>query len=373
MPRLDTNRNLTLRDLVTRLTDYNVFGMADSIVIASDFQRGDEENGIWTIAQQRELVDSVQNNFPIGNITLVKEHKSAVSSAEPWMVLDGGNRSRTFRDYHNDKIDDKEGCKYSELCEREKARIDNIYIQIVWITIEHNDPPNIISEMFKRLNTGASPLSQGELIKAHGWKCNVPEIEMAKKLIGNEWVSIFPFPDTQNTQLCTLRTNWINTFGNLGETKRCDTLAMMCGYIVSAKKSDSAYFDRRYDKIHKGFTDPMNPDDEYAMSSEKFDQIIKKLNIFVNVMKSILQSSFPFGKITKGIISKSKIAPIWKVICEDIKKPSLLKIVNFYKKMSEDRDLHSIYNSILQGGGNNEMSTNKIDNVLSMIESWKPE
>ena len=61
------------------------------------------------------------------------------------------------------------------------------------------------------------------------------------------------------------------------------------------------------------------------------------------------------------------------MICEDIKKPSLLKMVDFYKKMSEDRDLHSIYNSILQGGGNNEMSTNKIDNVLSMIESWKPE
>ena len=98
MPRLETNRNLSIMDLVTRLTDPTVYGPADSIVIASEFQRGDEETGIWNVKQQRNLVDSVQQNFPIGNITLVKDHESAMAYNEPWMVLDGGTRARSLRD-----------------------------------------------------------------------------------------------------------------------------------------------------------------------------------------------------------------------------------------------------------------------------------
>ena len=34
-------------------------------------------------------------------------------------------------------------------------------------------------------------LSQGELIKAHGWKGNISEIELAKAIIGNCWTSSF--------------------------------------------------------------------------------------------------------------------------------------------------------------------------------------
>lgn len=367
MPRLETNRNLTIRDFVTRLIDPTIYGVSDSIVIASEFQRGDEETGIWTISQQRNLVDSVQRNFPIGNITLVKDHESAMAYNEPWMVLDGGNRARSLRDYILDLIQDKQERKYSELDVREQARIDNIHIQIIWITIERNDPPNIISEMFARLNTSASPLSQGELIKAQGWKGNVPEIEMAKKLIGDDWMTDFSCPS-----VVPLRAKWIDTFGDLGETKRCDTLAMMCGFIVSAKEGNFAYFEKKYSVLYPKFTNPMCPNEEHAMTQEKQHNIVKKLNTFTNLMNKIPLTLF--GSSKKGILPKSKVAPIWKCICEDKMTPQLRKkMIQFYEQMNVDDELRSRYESALTKNGNNEMTTEKIDNVLTMIDHWNPD
>lgn len=367
MPRLETNRNLSIMDLVTRLTDPTVYGPADSIVIASEFQRGDEETGIWNVKQQRNLVDSVQQNFPIGNITLVKDHESAMAYNEPWMVLDGGNRARSLRDYMLDYIQDKQERKYSELDEREKARIANIHIQIVWITIERNDPPNIISVMFTRLNTTASPLTNGELIKAHAWKGNVPEIEMAKKLIGDDWVTAFSCP-----LMVSLRAKWVATFGDLAETKRCDTLAMICGFIVSAKEGNFAYFEKKYNVLHNKFTNPIHPDEEHAMTPEKHQNIVKKLKTFVNLMKKIPLTSF--GKITKGILPKSKVAPIWKRICEDQMTPQFQhKMIQFYNTMDEDDDLRRRYQEALAADGNKfDMSSSKVDNVLNIIDNWVP-
>ena len=44
--------------------------------------------------------------------------------------------------------------------------------------------------MFIRLNTSAKTLSQGELIKAYGWKSNIFEIELAKLIIKDSWGSM---------------------------------------------------------------------------------------------------------------------------------------------------------------------------------------
>ena len=63
-------------------------------------------------------------------------------------------------------------------------------------------------------------------------------------------------------------------------------------------------------------------------------------------MKKIPLTSF--GKITKGILPKSKVAPIWKRICEDQMTPQFQhKMIQFYKTMDEDdeEELMSIESS----------------------------
>ena len=118
------------------------------------------------------------------------------------------------------------------------------------VTIKHR-PTNTISEMFKRLNTLGDKLSNGELIKGHGWKGNVPEIEMAKRIIQDDWTS-----SNYDPRITELRTNWINSIGDIGETKRCDNIAMMCGFIISAKTSNFENFRNEYAKLEPKFTNP---------------------------------------------------------------------------------------------------------------------
>tara|TARA_B110000008_G_scaffold153628_1_gene154745 strand:- start:164 stop:1273 length:1110 start_codon:yes stop_codon:yes gene_type:complete len=368
MPRIESNRNLTIDGLVTRLTDHKVFGTSDSIVIESPFQRGDEATGIWCEAKQCKLVDSVQQHFPIGNITLVKNHDSAMSYNEPWQVLDGGNRARSLRDYTVGTITDNNGRKYLELDAREQARFDNIHIQITWITIERNDPPTIISDMFNRLNTTSSQLSHGELVKARGWKGNIPEIEMAKKLIGCGWMT-----DCSCQSVAGLRKKWVVAFGELGETKRCDNLAMICGFIISAKEGNFAYFEKKYSVISPMFTNPLCPTEKHAMTQKKQDNVVKKLTTFVDLMKEIPLTFI--GKCTKGIPAKFKVAPFWKRICEDKMTPQYqTKMILFYKKILIDADLRNRYISLSHADGNKfEVSTSKLDNVLEMIDEWNPD
>ena len=48
-----------IKDLNTKMTDYSVFGTANSISISSDFQRGSEESGVWTNEGKKLYIDSL--------------------------------------------------------------------------------------------------------------------------------------------------------------------------------------------------------------------------------------------------------------------------------------------------------------------------
>lgn len=338
---------MTIGNLYIRITDHDTFG-SDSIVITSDFQRGDEETGVWSLKDKQNYIDSLMREFPTGIFTLVKDREPLV----PWKVLDGGNRFRAIRDYTGDLFQNKNGKKYSELSAQEKANFNTILIPCQWQTIQHNDPPNTIAEMFCRLNTSAKPLSQGELIKAHGWKRNCWEIEMSKKLVGDVWES-----DMEDEQLSSIRSKWCNLFGPIQETKRCDNLAVMLGYVMSAKMNNFDMFDKRYRKHeqHLGETSAPTEDEKRA--------IYVKMNVLLDVVVEIFPNDL-FGRITKGIPSQAKIAPIWKPICENsLTDENRLKMIRFYKVHSTDIQVKINYTRILTQGGNSETTNTKIDAV----------
>ena len=78
-----------------------------------------------------------------------------------------------------------------------------------------------------------------------------------------------------------------------------------------------------------------------------------------------------FGKSTKGLKARKPVSPLWMWVADPQDYPSREKIIHFYKKMGADDSsagrLKSHYMEKLSGGGNNELSKNKIKDSLKYI------
>lgn len=334
----------------------------EKIKIESDFQRGDEQIGVWSSKEKARYIDSLQKKYPTGIFTFVKDHTNATSYNNSWNVLDGGNRLRSIRDYKNNKFVDRNNKKYEDLEHEVRLNFDSIQVPCQWLRIEREDPDDTIAEMFCRLNTSAKSLSNGELFKAHGWKKNIWEIELAKKIVGHKWSSNISYPD----RFDDLTIKWELTFSKLLETNRCDTLAMMIGYILSAKTSKFNIFDKRYKNI-KG--ELSTPDD--CVRDEDLQIIYSKLNEYLDIMQTIYSKTV-FGNVTKGMPAQTKVATVWKRICENKMTPDFRKkIIIFFKDellIKKNLELKRGYDEILNEGSNGETSDYKIDIAIKYIE-----
>ena len=365
MVRTETNSQ-TINNLYKKnVNPNNDIFEGDQINISSLFQRGDEELGVWDKKRKEGYIDSLQKNYPTGIITFVKDYSIATAYQDKWVTLDGGNRFRAIRDYIDNKFK-VDGTLYSDLEPELKARFDNILVPCQWLSIERLDPDETIAQMFTRLNTTSKPLSQGELLKAHGWKSNIFEIELAKAIIGDFWTS--KFDDTNlfegfEDKIIDLQHKWKNCFGQLKETKRYDALAMIVGYIVSAKTSEFNNFDKRYERI-KGYLE------KNELTKSQIIKIINKLLNMINIVDKLESNKTILGKFTKGLPSQSKISTIWYLICEEkINDLFEKKIIWFYNEISDSEELRNEYSNIMEKSGNNETSKSKILKSIEFIES----
>lgn len=363
MVRTDTKTE-TVKNLYQRNTDKDWKNGGNGIEVKSDFQRGDEETGVWSTDFQQNYVDSIQKGYPSGILTLVKDHKCATAYQNPWKVLDGGNRMRAIRDYIEDKFIDLNDKKYSQLSAQERADFNTILIPCQEITIERNDPDNTISDMFIRLNTKTNPLRPGELFKAHGHRGDVWQIEMAKKLVGDCWTSTFDdsVKVNQIINIAAIRESWNDTFGKLSETNRCDNLAMIIGYIVSSSTSNFTLFDKRYNRLHGYLSTGTTPThDEYVA-------IYSKLWLLLDTVSHINDKSI-FGKTSRGLPPQTKIAPVWKKICEGTFTSSdRSKMIGFYNSLSDNTTLRKDYLNLFKSS-NSETGGAKIQKIVDFILS----
>ena len=362
MVRTDSKTE-TIKNIYQRNTSDDWKNGGSGIVIESSFQRGDEETGVWTREFQQKYIDSLQKGYPSGIITFVKDHNCATAYQYPWKVLDGGNRMRAIKDYKQDKYVDLNGKKYSQLTSDERANFDTILIPCQEITIERTDPDKTIADMFIRLNTKVNPLRQGELFKAHGYRSDVWQIEMSKKLIGDNWTSTFEDTERVNDiiDIASIHELWDETLGKLGETNRCDSLAMILGYITSACTDNFTLFDKRYSKLCPHL-DPGGS----APAQEDYAKIYGKLWLFLDILSKITDKSI-FGRITNGIPPQSKIAPVWKKICEGtLNESDISKMIRFYNSLSDDSDLKDEYFELFKGS-NCETGTAKIQKIVDFV------
>lgn len=356
-------RPMKLEDIYLKITDHTQYGISDSFEIASAFQRGSEADGVWKRENKKNYINSLKSHYPTGIITLVKEH----TSAGPWKVLDGGNRLRTIRDFRLGVfgIDlDGEGALnlFDNFSERDKADFNTLLIPCQFLTIEQNDPDHTIADMYCSLNTSAESLRNGELYKAHGWKSDNWAIEVSKKMIGDSWDSVL-----SDARIDILRVRWISTFGNLSEAKRCESLAMMIGYIVSAATSKFVNFESIY-KVNKKILSTL----AHEPSEDMKNAIFKKLSDFINIMSRIDRSNGLFGRASRGILPKLKVTPVWQPICENKMTDELGEsMIRFYNVHANNNPEVCAEYTYLLSTGDNHATSAKSNAVHEYIKSFE--
>tara|TARA_Y100000389_G_scaffold204537_1_gene257778 strand:+ start:1741 stop:2826 length:1086 start_codon:yes stop_codon:yes gene_type:complete len=355
--KIDT---IDIEDLYDRIVNPSNVEPGAGIVVCAEFQRGNEEEGVWTKKKQGEYIDSLQMNFPTQSLAFVKDpdYSNARYYAEKWKTLDGGNRSRSIRNFIDNKIKNGKGLFFKDhdpgrkgTLERQQERFKAQKLACEFVTIEENDPPNTIAIMFTRLNQTGVKLQPGELIKAHGHKGDVQIIEIAKCIIGDVWKT-----EDSSEKLLNIRKQWEDALGKLGETKRCNNLALMCALIISAAKSFKQ-FDTKYDVLKRYFGETLTEND--------LDNVFEKISCFLDMMK---ETHF---KVTKGMPAKTRIAPIWFAICDGRMTDELYNtMIDFFHCTLSNKALRDEYESILGGKGDYHTTFIKMEKAIRFIQEW---
>lgn len=369
MPK-NTQTSTTNQQFVEQLNENYAFE-GDGIQIAAEFQRGDEETGVWSLSLKREYIDSLLHGYPVGPTMLIKPAGSAHHNK--WMILDGGNRARALRDFFNNKFKtkgetpgDKKFFKDLDVETREKLKHAPLYL--IQVRITRTDPDDIVAELFTRINTKITPLKDGELIKALGWQNDREIIQTSKMLIGQPWFNAENIND-ENTKIKNCRERFHKIFpagkNNSRETKRCDNLAMMCGYIVSSITNNLNKFDKRFPRL-KNYLKK-----EYTFTEEDQKTFYTRMNTLCDILESLnetcLHKLFPSQC---GMPSRIKIFPIWGLIVTDNMTHKIKsKIIAFYQKLESNIELREQLASILSANGDNHMNTNKLENVKNLINA----
>ena len=132
----------------------------DEIDLAPDFQR---LSGIWNAEKKSRLIESLLLRIPIPVFYV------AADEEERWAVVDGVQRLSTIRDYVAGRFPlsrleyrtEFDGRRFADLPRPMQRRIGET--QFVVNVIEPGTPPEVTFNIFRRINTGGSPLNGQEI------------------------------------------------------------------------------------------------------------------------------------------------------------------------------------------------------------------
>lgn len=348
--------------------------------ITSDFQRGDDTEGVWNQENKSKFIDSVMKKYGIGLITIVRpneEHK--------FYILDGGNRLRTIRDFKKNLFkwnSSEPGTKsvklyYKDLPERDQARFDSTQLPCQIVTIQPSDPDNTISDMFIRLNTSSVPLKSGELCKAHGYQHDIWEIEVAKSIIGDTW----RISGVNDPRLADIREKWCHIIGEIKEDTRCGTLAFMIGFIISSltgkirdlapTKAFTAW--SSITNMVDGRRTPCGFRKIYSCDfTSDMDKVVSSFNKFLDIISELNTSATTrvLSKKSMGKPKTIKIAFIWHVCISDSFQVRDEDIIHFYNRVRSDEEpIWNKYTEVLESGGDSHATLSKMEKVTEIIMS----
>jgi hypothetical protein len=333
------------------------------ITIADDFQRGDEEKGVWSIKFKRAFIDSFSKDFPFGLIILVKK---AGNQLAPWSILDGANKTRCLRDFRNNVFKDKDGKYFDdwELRQQEAFKAKTFTVQEV--KVMRDDPPGLIAEMFERLNTRQVPLSAGELTNAIGWQKDIWPIEIARTMLhwdATSWeVPMF----VGDLDWGSLQSRWEDVFGELSIDKRLNNLSYWTGIIISSMESDIKYFKKDYNLQKKLLLDEKISTVEVRV--QKQTKVFNDINTLLDIITDV--NNLTLWGVTNGVPRITKIAVIWHLILHDDIEGMFERVKEFYKAMFDNTELRESFKETITSGGDNHVNGTKIGRAIEFINGW---
>jgi hypothetical protein len=364
-----THLSTPAEGFVSRLSENEDIPTGELIQICAEFQRGDEDTGVWPEKMRKDYIDSLLRGYPTGVTMLVKP--PGATHTTKWMILDGANRARALRDFMTDVFPThgrtgEERKVFSELTAEEQARMKNQQIFIQQVRVTRTDPVNVIADLFQRVNTKVCRLAQGELIKAHGWLRNVPTIELAKSLVGGKWNTVIT--DEIPEWVVRTRERWQELFpaGTNGarETKRCNNLATMCGLIISALMEDIGLLDSDYRSMQRYLIPGQQ------ITAAEATTLSRHFSKFLEIIAQIPEVHTVISSQC-GMPKKKKMFPLWGFIIENRMTPQFTqKLIAFYTDIQENTALLLDYNTILCLGGDSHITNNKLTQVYNLINSF---
>ncbi|OPC78814.1 hypothetical protein B4N89_32245 [Embleya scabrispora] len=133
-----------------------------SLELAPDFQRGQ----VWRARQKSLLVESVLLQIPLPAFYFAEDSDGA------FHVVDGLQRLSTLHDFVRggdagfllkgvEYLSAVEGLRFSDLAVQWQRRMHNT--QLVVNVIDPTTPPDVMYDIFKRINTGGTPLNAQEI------------------------------------------------------------------------------------------------------------------------------------------------------------------------------------------------------------------
>lgn len=389
MPRT-TYSTVAIEVFVRRLTD-NTIAPHERISIAKSttFNRGNEQDGVWSQRMKADYIDSILKGYPCGQISLVRDYGNAMNNyASPSLILDGANKSRALRDFVAGNftvrviVDEVETlCLFSNMPDMMQARFLTTTLSLSLSEILRDDPPSAISTMFTRLNTKQVPLSQGELIKAFSWRKNHTIPELAKNIIGGAaWnthiasglsegqpypmpESIAPFVD----RIQRLRANWeASGMGELSERTRLDNFALLCGMIVAASRHNINCYDKRFSRLEGNLSDDLSVD--------TVGDVLTSLEKFVEVMTEIYHESV-FGRVKCGMPSKKFTAYVFAPIInhsvpEQQRNINIARMCYYFAALRVNSDALQRFKEICSSGGDSHNTSSKFAQVRTEINTF---
>ncbi len=132
----------------------------EEIDLAPDFQR---QAGIWNDERKSRLIESLLLRIPLPVFYV------AADESEKWSVVDGIQRMKTIYDYVTGKFPLKRleyltklnGCTHDELRRPLQRRISET--QLIVNVIESGTSPDVLFNVFRRINTGGMTLNGQEI------------------------------------------------------------------------------------------------------------------------------------------------------------------------------------------------------------------